>query len=69
MSEKLEPDDHVRLISMPTGYESSKLPLTVDNIYVLHYLDGNNVCTSTDAENLNGHYHRDRVEKVSGKYA
>ncbi len=69
MTEQLKRGDQVRLLSLPTGYTSCELPLTVGNIYVLHYLDGNNVCTSTDAENLNGHYHRDRVEKVSGKYA
>jgi hypothetical protein len=60
----LRPGDRVRLLRLPTGKESSQLPLTVGHIYIVRYLDGNNVSTSTDHPGLDGHYHRDRVEKV-----
>ncbi len=63
----LHEGDHVRLLSKPTGYTSSELPLTIGNTYIVRYLDGSNVCTSTDQPGLDGHYSRSRVEKVISK--
>ncbi len=66
-TEKLERDDHVRLLSPPDGYSSTDVPLTVGNTYIFRYYDGSNVCTSTDRAGLDLHYNRDRVEKVEKK--
>ncbi len=60
----LQPGDRVRLLSLPTGYSSGDLPLTVGNIYIFQYYDGSNVCTTTDVPDLHGHYWKGRVEKV-----
>jgi hypothetical protein len=60
----LHEGDRVRLLSKPTGYDSQRLPLTVGHIYIVRYIDGSNVCTSTDVPGLDGHYSRERVEKV-----
>lgn len=65
----LRENDRVRLLTMPTGCTSKDLPLTVGRIYIVRYLDGSNVCTSTDRPGLDGHYNRDRVEKVHAKKA
>ena len=62
---KLEKGDRVRLLTAPTGQESSTLPLTVGNIYLVRYTDGCCVCTSTDHPGLDARYHIDRVEKVT----
>ncbi len=62
----LRENDRVRLLSKPTGCMSKNLPLTVGKIYIVRYLDGSNVCTSTDAPG-DGNYSRDRVEKVIKK--
>ena len=62
---KLKKGDRVRLLSHPTGQESSTLPLTVGNVYIVRYLEGSCVCTSTDHPGLDARYHIDRVEKVT----
>ncbi|OGZ06287.1 MAG: hypothetical protein A2845_00580 [Candidatus Lloydbacteria bacterium RIFCSPHIGHO2_01_FULL_49_22] len=63
----LRSNDRVKLLSKPTGQTSRTLPLTVGNIYIVRHCDGSNVCTSTDIPGLDGHYSRDRVEKVPSK--
>ena len=60
----LKPGDRVRLIEKPTGQTASSLPLTVGNVYIVRYVDGSNVCTSTDQPGLDGHYWRGGVVKV-----
>jgi hypothetical protein len=63
--EKLERGDRVRLLSLPTGYMSGELPLTVGNIYIVHYLNGSNVCTTSDDPEIDGDFNIGRVEKVT----
>lgn len=59
--------DRVRLLSKPTGYTAQHLPLTVGGIYIIRYLDGSNVCTSTDVAGYDGNYSSSCVEKVIDK--
>lgn len=61
----LKTGDKVKLLSKPVGHDSGLLPLTVGSTYIVRYMDGSNVCTSTDLPGLDGHYSRSRVEKIS----
>ncbi len=60
----LRAGDRVRLVSLPIASSaSSPPPLTIGRIYIVRYLDGCCVCTSTDMPGLDWTYHRDRIEK------
>lgn len=63
--EAIKVGDRVRLLSKPSGSTASMIPVTVGKTYIVQYVDGSNVCTTTDVHEECGYYWRGRVEKVN----